>query len=462
MAPWEGERLARVVWFGAAAAGEAIRELAEPNKGERRWDCIVVGAGPAGSTAAFALARAGMRVLLLERGPYPGAKNVGGGALYSRLVEPLFPHLWREAPLEGAIVHQSFHLLTSREAVTVGVTNPAFAAPPFNRFSVLKARFDPWLAGEAVRAGACLLVNTLADRLLCEGGRVTGVRALGPWAREFHAPVTILAEGATSWLASRAGLIPRWRPEHLSLYVKEVMALPAAVIRERFGLGDGEAATMGFFGFATGYLPGTASLYTCRDCVGLNAGALLARQRDGRRAAVVFLRQLKAHPLLRPLLEGGRTVEFSAHLIPDGGYPSLPEVVHDGCLLVGDAAGLVNGTHGITNAVYSAKLAADAVLAAAERGDFSRRGLASYRELLAASPVLRDLRAQADAPSFWNRFPHFADLYPRLLACLATEVATVYPLPKLAKRRHLWRQVRAVRPPLRLARDLAAALKALW
>ncbi len=459
MHPWEGERLAREIGFRTQTALARLEELAGTGPGGSRFDCVVVGAGPAGSTAAYFLARAGLKVALLEQGPFPGAKNVGGGALYTQMMAPLFPGFWREAPLEGAIVNQEYHLLTEDGAVTLGVKNARFARPPYNRFSVLKARFDPWLARQAQRAGALVLVNHKADSLLMEGGRVTGVLVGRPYAREFRAPVTILAEGAGAILASKAGLIPKPKKENMSLYVKEVLALPPETIRERFGLRPGQAAVIGLFGHSTAYLTGTAAIYTCRDCIGINAGSILNRMAQARLNPIAFLERIKAHPFVRPLIAGARPMEFMARLIPDGGYPAIPKLHHAGVLIAGDTAGLVNGTHGINNAAVSGRFAAEAVLAAHRKGDFGAEALALYRELLEGSFVMTDLRAHAGVPRFYERHPDVMDVYPKLANELAYQLAMVYPMPKREKRRLLWREALAVRPWPRLLGDIVDTIR---
>jgi len=83
---------------------------------DERVDVIVVGAGPAGTAAALTLARAGLEVVVIERGAYPGAKNVMGGILYRQPTEELVPEFWREAPLERAIIEQRYMLLTEDSA----------------------------------------------------------------------------------------------------------------------------------------------------------------------------------------------------------------------------------------------------------------------------------------------------------------------------------------------------------
>lgn len=459
---WEKERLAREVAIRAAGLATAIQHqqsVASPAKGHP-FDCIVVGAGPSGATAAYFLARAGLQVLVLERGPYPGAKGLGGGALYAQMMEPLFPGISGQAPTEGPIVQQGFYFLSEQGATSVNLFNTAFARAPFNRFSVLRARLDSWLGQLALQAGATLLTNHLVEALVFEGDRVTGVRVGSPWHREYRAPVVILAEGAAAVLATRAGLAPKPRMQDMSLYVKECIALPQQVVRERFGLNPGHQAVMGLFGDATAFLNGTASLYTYRDGVGINAGATLENLRRGGQSPHQLLTRIKSHPLIRPLVQEGITVEYTAHMIPDGGLAAVPRLYHPGVLLVGDTAGFVNGVQGINLAAWSGRFAAEAVVHAHRKGDFSARTLRLYRELLEASFLMEDLKANALVPGFYSKHPDFMGRYPLLANRLAYQLAMVLPLPKREKRQILWQELRATQPLWKTAGDTLDALRA--
>jgi electron transfer flavoprotein-quinone oxidoreductase len=422
----------------------------------RRVDAVVVGAGPAGSAAALALARAGRSVVLLERGPFPGSKNVYGGVVYGRVLDEIAPRWWQEVPVQRWVVRRSTMLLTGTQALSVDFHTEAWAAPPYNGMTVYRADFDAWLAGKAVDAGARLVTSTVATGLLRDrAGRVVGVRTDRPDG-DLQAQVVIACDGVNSFLAKEAGLLPRADAAHHTLGVKEVLALPREVIEERFGLRAGQGLDIEMLGCTRG-IPGGGFLYTNADTV--SVGVIL--DLTGLAAAAVrpeeLLADLKAHPAVAPYLRGATVKEYSAHLIPEGGYDAMPRLHHDGLLIAGDAAGMTLAAgiwvEGVNFAIGSGLAAGRAAAGAVAAGDVSRRGLAAYRREVERSFVLADHKRLRGAPRLLLS-ERLQRHYPALACDLAEGVFTVdNPTPKSG----IWRLLRraAARHRVKL-RHLAA------
>ncbi|MDR2382198.1 MAG: FAD-dependent oxidoreductase [Bifidobacteriaceae bacterium] len=123
---------------------------------EPDFDVAIVGAGIAGCVAATLLARDGHSVVLIERGEAPGSKNLSGGVLYGRVLDPVFPDWMTQAPVERVVTRNVISFLTKTGAVSV-VADDLTLATPVNAVSVLRASFDPWLAEQAEAAGAFLM-----------------------------------------------------------------------------------------------------------------------------------------------------------------------------------------------------------------------------------------------------------------------------------------------------------------
>lgn len=95
-----------------------------------KFDAIVVGAGPAGSAVAYTMAKAGLKVLVFERGKYPGAKNMWGGAFFGPLMYELFPNFWKEAPVERYINRHVISFLTKEDSLSLDFKTTRFSSPP--------------------------------------------------------------------------------------------------------------------------------------------------------------------------------------------------------------------------------------------------------------------------------------------------------------------------------------------
>jgi electron transfer flavoprotein-quinone oxidoreductase len=354
------------------------------------------------------------------------------------------------------VVEQRLWLLTDEAALTLGYKSMAFAVEPYNAFTVLRARFDRWLAEQAVAAGALLINETVVEDLLWEKDRVVGVRA-GRAEGDVRAEVVILAEGANSLLTQKAGLKKDGiNTNQLAVAVKEIIALPREKIEDRFNLEEGQGCTIELLGEATKGMMGTAFIYTNKDSLSVGVGVLLSSLIRRRLNPNDLLEHLKSHPMVRRLLAGGESKEYQGHLIPEGGYRAIPKLYGNGVLVAGDAAMLVNGIHreGSNLAMTSGLLAAKTILAAREKGDYSAANLAPYREMLAESFVLQDLQKYQRAPFFFDQNPHFFTLYPQLLSRAAREFLTVDNVPKGEKQKRIWREITAQRSRIQLAGDL--------
>jgi electron transfer flavoprotein-quinone oxidoreductase len=371
----------------------------------------VVGAGPAGAAAALELARAGRSVVLLERGPFPGAKNVYGGVVYGRVLDNVIPRWWEQVPVQRWVVRRSTMMLTGSQALSVDFRSEAWGTVPYNDF-------DSWLAGHAVAAGAELVTSTVATGLLRdEHGAVTGVRTDRPGG-ELRARAVIACDGVNSFLAKEAGLLPQAAASHHTLGVKEVLDLPAPVIEERFGLGPHQGVDIEMLG-------ATVSVGIVVSLPGLARAKVRPEQ---------LIADLKAHPAIAPYLRGSSVREYSAHLIPEGGYDAIPRLAVDGMLVAGDAAGLCLAAglwlEGVNFAIGSGLAAGRAVTRAIGAGDTSARGLASYRRDLESGFVLADHKRLRRAPGLVLS-DRIQQRYPGLLCDLAEGVFTVTnPRPK--------------------------------
>jgi len=425
------------------------------------FDAIVVGAGPAGIAAAKIMAEAGLTVVVLERGQYPGSKNVSGGILYRHPTEELAPGFETEAPLERPIIEQRYLALTE-DAMLGGVyRSMKFAEAPVNSYSVLRAEFDRWFAKTAEATGVEVYAEFTVTDLVWDGGRVVGVTTGEPDG-ELRANVVVLADGANSLLAQRAGLHGDLRPIDQALVAKELIALPAEKIEDRFALPKGLGAAYEIFGESTSGLLGYGFIYTNKESISIGTGALLADLITSGKNVNDLLDRFKKHPAIAPLIAGGETVEYSAHLIPEGGYNQLSRLFADGVVVVGDAAGFVNPVNreGANLAMLSGKLAAQAIIEAKQENDFSIATLCRYRELLDESIVIKDLYKVRNTTDFAHARPYLLTEYPALAATAAHEYLSVDGRSQKDKQRAIVKMMRAL-PKGRLIRDAVGAFRSL-
>ena len=393
---------------------------------EDKFDVIIVGGGVAGLAASIVLAENDLEVLLVERGDYCGAKNVTGGRLYGHSLEKIIPNFADEAPIERKVVKEKISMMSEKSSLDIGYSSKELGEnKDSSSYVVLHSKFDQYLAEKAEEAGVAIITGVLVEKLLLEDGKVVGIDATG---EEMYADAVIIADGGNSLLSQQIGIKKELEPNQVAVGAKEVIELSEEIINERFNLESGEGMswlscgdpTMG--GFGGGFI------YTNKDSVSIGVVATLSDIGYSNTKLTDLLERFKEHDSVAPFIKGGKTIEYSAHLVPEEGIHMVPQIYGDGFLVVGDAAGfcinLGYTVRGMDFAIESGRLAALAILRAKEKEDFSKESLAVYQELVNDSFIMKDLMTFKAFPTILSRREIFSDL-PEIINDVAGRAFTV-------------------------------------
>ena len=395
---------------------EAIASPTDPVDERIDVGFLIVGAGPAGLAAAIRLGQLSeehpdtaerlgeVPVAVLEKGKAPGSHLLSGAVINPRGLQRLFKDRKRvdEMPFYGEVHGESVLFLTKRRALRIP-TPPTMVN--HRNYVASLSQLGRWLGDEAEALGATILPETSAERLLVDGGRVAGVRTgdrgrgrggeeLGNFepGSDIAARVTILAEGTQGHLTGAAldhFSLRSDNPQVWALGVKEVwkVAKPLREVVHTMGWPLRSGRKYREFGGSFIYPMGD-DMVTVGMVVGLE-------YRDAELSVHDLLQELKTHPRVRKILEGGERVQWGAKTIPEGGFVALPKRLHaPGLLLCGDGVGFVNvpALKGIHYAIESGRLAAEAAWRTLERGASARDALASYDESVRESFIWSDLK----------------------------------------------------------------------
>jgi len=311
------------------------------------------------------------------------------------------------------------------------------------------------------------------EELIVRDNRVVGVRT----GREgdLLADVVVVCEGVglgsrllEKTIISGRPLKAPLKANQVAMAVKEVVAMDPVTIESRFNCEPGEGASVECFGDATRGLSGFMFIYTNKETLSVGGGALLSEMSDvrlsreelARRTPNAILNHFKQHPAIRPLLQGGETVEYLAKMIPEGGYRGIPKLYGNGYLVCGDAAMLSNPVHreGSNLAMDSGRVAGETVIHAKEKGDFSDSSLREYKLRLDRSWIMSDMKKYDKAVPLLEHNPQMLGKYPRLLDRALDEFFRVDGVSKREKQSRIFRMFRK-EGGFKLVRD---TVKAAW
>ena len=377
-----------------------------------RWDVVIAGAGPAGSATALLLAKAGVKVLLLDRAHFPREKPCSEylSPESTRVLERLGPEVL--AAVEAAA---PAHLCGMRVVAPSG----AGVTGRFETFSYAlpRTRFDMILRGAAEVAGAEVREGVKVEEVLYESGAVSGVvtREMGSGKRDtYRAAITVGADGLRSIVARRLGKVLRTAPYRIAFTAH------VAGVRDVRDLGEMHVGRPGYVGFGP-----------IGD--GVTTVALVVPVKEARRGAR-FFEELDRFPGIRGRFDARRIVRRVLATGPFARWSRRPVAKGGGALLVGDAADFFDPFtgQGIYSALRGAELAAAAVLDHITTGaSLEQYASARRREFRGKWLLERMIGVAVGWPSLiehvvgrLTRRPHLADLLVRATGnCVSARAA---------------------------------------
>ncbi|OPY67245.1 MAG: Electron transfer flavoprotein-ubiquinone oxidoreductase [Syntrophorhabdus sp. PtaU1.Bin050] len=406
-------------------------------------DVVIVGGGLSGLACAYKLAEKDLQVIVVERGDFPGSKNVTGGRLYMMPIREMVGDMLDGAPFERKVVRERWSLLGEGNSIGVDLMSESFRKEEHS-YTVLRATFDRWLADKLMEKGVFVIPKYRVDDLLWEGNNVVGVRA---GTEEIFANVVVASDGVLSFLGEKAGLRPKMEPGNYAVGIKEVIELPEEKINDRFNVLSGEGVAHLFLGDVTKGLFGGGFLYTNKESVSLGVvvGIKALMGRTPSLEAHTLVEMFKERYELKNLIKDGHLSEYSAHIIPEGGYGGISKIYGNGIILTGDAAGFALNmgvtVRGMEFAIASGIIGAEAILKAKERDDYSKKTLSSYETRLKETFVLQDLQACQSMPAYLDNEAFF-NLYPRSIPDLAEKIMWFDRGPKAKIGKTLWENMK--------------------
>ncbi len=395
-------------------------------------DVIIVGGGLAGLSCAHELADSGMTVIVLERGDFSGSKNVTGGRIYLGPLRNYLPDLWKEAPLERHVTKELITLLGESNSTTLELYSDRFNREPYPSYTILRAKFDRWFADLVSEKGVFVIPQKNVNDLIREGEKVIGVKTED---EEIGSDCVVASDGILSFIAEKAGLRNPFQPQHFALGFKEVIALDPKTIQDRFQLGEKEGAAQLFVGTLTKGILGGGFLYTNQESLslGIVVGIHSLNQREPREEVYKLLDEFKERPEIKNLIRGGEVVEYSAHLISEGGIHIKPKLYGDGILIAGDAAGLglnmLVTVRGMEYAMASGVLAGRTIKMAKGKNDFSASTLSHYEKLLNETFIIKEMTTYQNTLLILENERLFSK-YPQAISNLFEKVMGVDEHPK--------------------------------
>lgn len=421
------------------------------------FDVIIIGGGFAGLSAAYRLAKAEKSVLVVERGPYCGAKTLTGGRIYAYALKALLGPDWKAAPLQREVRREAVMMLTEQDAVTVDSSLHSISE---ESYTVLSSPLVGWLGEQVEDAGGLIVTGSTVDGLVVRDGRVCGVTT---GDEELLADLIIDCEGINPLVLERAGLVRRVEPGAVAVGAKAVFALGEDEVNRRFGVSSGTGVAMLGMGTVTKGVVGGVFLYTNTDSVSLGLVVDSAGWKARGAPLLETVEDVKQHPAISRYLEGADLVEYGAHLVYEGGFPTLPQLSGNGWMVGGDAAGFCLNRgftiRGMDYAVMSGIAAADTAIEALEAGDVSAAGLAGYRRRLSEG-VLKDLETLKGGHSFMARSTDLFTTYPQLAVDFMKDLYHVGPEPLHPVGSTAWRMRRRVKL-ISTARTVLAGMRSL-